>query len=60
MDVDGIAPGADFGRALEERVAKCHVLLAVISEGWINARDATGARRLDNPRISSALRSNQL
>jgi hypothetical protein len=30
MDVDSIAPGLDFVRVLEEQVAKCDVLLAVI------------------------------
>ncbi len=61
MDVDNIAPGLDFVRVLEERVAECDVVLAVIGKGWIDARDATGARRLDDPddfvrvEISSAL-----
>jgi hypothetical protein len=49
IDVDNIAPGLDFVQVLEEQVAKCDVLLAVIGKGWIDARDATGARRLDNP-----------
>jgi formylglycine-generating enzyme required for sulfatase activity len=49
MDVDSIAPGLDFVRVLEEQVSKCDVLLAVIGKGWIDARDAAGNRRLDNP-----------
>jgi hypothetical protein len=48
MDVDNIAAGLDFMRVLEEQVAQCDVLLAVIGKGWIDASDATGARRLDS------------
>ncbi len=49
LDVDNIAPGLDFIRVLDERVAECDVLLAVIGKGWIDARDAKGNRRLDEP-----------
>jgi TIR domain len=48
MDVDSIAPGLDFVWVLEEQVAKCDVLLAVIGRGWLDARDGAGKRRLDN------------
>jgi hypothetical protein len=47
--VDNIAPGLDFVRVLNERVAECDILLAVIGKSWITARDAAGARRLDDP-----------
>jgi TIR domain len=49
MDVDSVAPGLDFVRVLEEQIGQCDALLAVIGKGWIDARDDTGARRLDNP-----------
>ena len=49
LDVDDIAPGVDFIRVLDERLTECDVVLAVIGKGWIDARDATGARRLDDP-----------
>ncbi|MGC2122269.1 MAG: TIR domain-containing protein [Xanthobacteraceae bacterium] len=49
LDVDNIAPGLDFVRVLDERVAECDVVLAVIGKGWIDARDPAGARRLDDP-----------
>ena len=49
IDIDSIEPGVDFVRVLDEQVAKCDILLAVIGKGWINARDETNARRLDNP-----------
>src|SRR5215471_12410912 len=46
MDVDNIAPGLDFVRVLEEQVAQCDLVLAVIGKGWL---DAEIARRLHNP-----------
>jgi hypothetical protein len=49
LDIDNIAPGLDFVRVLHERVAECDVVLAVIGKNWIDARDANGARRLDDP-----------
>jgi hypothetical protein len=49
LDVDNIAPGLDFARVLDERIAESDVVLAVIGKGWIDARDAKGARRLDDP-----------
>jgi hypothetical protein len=49
LDVDNIAPGLDFVRVLNERVAECDILLAVIGKSWIESRDAAGSRRLDDP-----------
>jgi hypothetical protein len=49
LDVDNIAPGLDFVRVLEDRVAECEIVLAIIGKGWIDARDEKGLRRLDNP-----------
>ncbi len=49
LDVDNIAPGLDFVRVLNERVAECDIVLAVIGKGWMDARDAGGNRRLDDP-----------
>jgi TPR repeat protein len=65
IDVDSIAPGLDFVRVLEEQVGQCDALLAVIGKGWIDARDDTGGRRLDNPEdfvrieIESALKQDK-
>src|ERR1700689_750256 len=63
MDVeDGIPPGHDFVRVLEERVADCRMMLALVGDGWLSARDSDGRRRLDNPEdfvrieIESAMR----
>jgi hypothetical protein len=49
LDVDNIAPGLDFVRVLNERVAECDIVLAVIGKGWIDARDASGTKRLEDP-----------
>ena len=49
MDVDGIPLGVNFVKVLQEEVAKCSVLLAVMGHEWLNVRDEDGRRRLDNP-----------
>jgi WD40 repeat protein len=65
MDVDNIAAGLDFVRVVEEQVAQCDVLLAVIGKAWIDAHDATGTRRLESPddfvriEIESALKQDK-
>ena len=62
IDVDHILPGEDFVRVLESQVAECDALLAVIGRGWLDAKDESGHRRLDDPNdfvrveIESALR----
>ena len=62
IDVDNIPAGEDFVRALESQVAQCDALLAVIGNGWLDAMDERGSRRLDDPNdfvrieIESALR----
>jgi hypothetical protein len=48
MDVAGLEPGKDFRKAIDESVASCSVLLAVIGLQWLDARDAMGRRRLDD------------
>lgn len=49
LDVDNIAPGQDFVRVLGERVAECDIVLTVIGKGWLEMRNASGLRRLDDP-----------
>lgn len=49
MDVAGIEPGRDFRRVIEEQVASCGVLLAIIGKDWLDVVDAQGRRRLDDP-----------
>jgi hypothetical protein len=49
MDIDAIALGEDFVKAIETTVAKCDVLIAVIGNNWLTTKDDDGDRRLDNP-----------
>jgi hypothetical protein len=41
--------GADLKARVNNQVAACRVLLAVISPNWLGAKDETGQRRLHNP-----------
>jgi TIR domain len=62
MDVAAIEPGKDFRKAIDESVASCSVLLAMIGQEWLSTRDAAGNRRLDDTHdfvrleLASALR----
>jgi flagellar biosynthesis GTPase FlhF len=49
MDVDSIPLGVNFIKVLQEEVAKCEVLLAVIGPNWLSSQDEDGHRRLDDP-----------
>lgn len=49
MDVTAIEAGRDFRKAIDESVATCGVLLAVIGNNWIDAKNEAGLRRLDDP-----------
>ena len=49
MDVAGIEPGRDFRRVIEQQVASCGVLLALIGKDWLTVTDGEGRRRLDDP-----------
>jgi len=48
-DVDSIPLGLDFKAYLDEQVGEYHVLLAIIGGHWLDAGDASGNRRLDDP-----------
>jgi formylglycine-generating enzyme required for sulfatase activity len=49
MDVDAVPLGMNFIKILDEAVAKCDALLAVIGPNWLDLRDKDGNRRLDDP-----------
>ena len=49
MDVTGIDPGLNFRKVIDKNVSSCGVLLALIGPEWLDAKDETGQRRLDNP-----------
>jgi uncharacterized membrane protein YeaQ/YmgE (transglycosylase-associated protein family) len=48
-DVDSIPLGLDFKEYLDEKVGECDVLLATIGDGWLDAVDSNGKRRLEDP-----------
>lgn len=62
MDVSAIEPGRDFRKAIDQSVTTCSVLLAIIGQEWLELKDATGRRRLEDPNdfvrleLASALR----
>lgn len=62
MDVDALEPGVDFVERIEAAVGSADALIVVIGRDWLTARDADGARRLDDPddfvriEVASALR----
>ena len=49
MDVDDIPAGVDFVKYLSEQVAASRVFLAVIGPTWLDAKDESGGRRIDDP-----------
>ena len=64
MDVAGINPGIDFRKAIDDNVATCGVLLAMIGPEWVTITKSPGQRRLDDENdfvrleIASALARN--
>src|SRR5215475_2548655 len=48
-DVDVIPPGANYPSLLNDAIARCDVLLAIIGSHWLTAVESNGQRRLDNP-----------
>src|ERR1044072_5383566 len=49
MDVVDLEPGRDFRRAIDQQVASCGVLLALIGRDWLEVKNESGKRRLDDP-----------
>jgi len=49
MDIDAIALGDDFVKAIEKTVSQCDVLIAVIGAHWLTSKDEQDGRRLDDP-----------
>lgn len=64
MDVDNIALGRDFRQALHERLESCDLMLVLVGRDWVDARNSSGARRLEDPadfvslEIEAALKRN--
>lgn len=61
-DIEGIEIGVNFELALERALGACVVMLVLIGPQWLDAREETGQRRLDQPKdwtrqeIATALR----
>ena len=49
MDVDSVPFGVDFRAFLGDWVGQCDVLLAVVGDSWLEARDGEGTPRLGDP-----------
>jgi TIR domain len=50
MDISAIEPGADFPQTIQRAMLGCEVVLVLIGKGWLDARDAHGRQRLDDPK----------
>jgi Sulfatase-modifying factor enzyme 1/TIR domain len=55
MDIDTLEPGIDFVEVLQQTVASCDILLAVVGTQWLAAKDEEGRPRLSNPEDFVAL-----
>jgi hypothetical protein len=48
IDIDTISAGVDFVDRIEDALDHCEVVLVLIGDRWLDATDASGARRLDD------------
>lgn len=48
-DLDALEPGARYEGAIEEFVASCDAVVAVIGNHWLEVQDEQGGRRIDSP-----------
>ena len=61
-DIDSTPAGVRFSTWIESRVGRCTVMVVLIGDVWLSAKDHTGQRRLDSPKdwvrleIETALR----
>jgi hypothetical protein len=49
MDVNSMEPGVDFVKTLDAQVASCDAFICIIGRSWLDAKNAQGVRRLDDP-----------
>ncbi|MBN2043637.1 MAG: TIR domain-containing protein [Anaerolineales bacterium] len=49
MDIDDIPLGVNFRDYIDQQVSTSSIVLAVIGDHWLDALDAEGKRRLENP-----------
>lgn len=63
-DFDNMPFGVDFREHIDRRLSDCDICMVVIGPKWLTVADASGARRIDDPRdhvrveIETALRRN--
>jgi len=61
-DIDSTPAGVKYSTWIETRVAQCSVMIVLIGNAWLSAKDRNGQRRLDLPKdwvrqeIETALR----
>src|SRR5689334_16741759 len=48
IDIDTIAPGADFETRISQALSVCRVTFVLIGNSWLNTRLPDGTRRLDH------------
>jgi formylglycine-generating enzyme required for sulfatase activity len=48
-DVDNIPVGANFGQYIKSILPRCRVALILMGQHWVDARDGSGKRRLEDP-----------
>lgn len=64
MDIDAIDPGVDYLELIDRTIDSVDVMIVLIGQHWLAARDPTGSRRLDDSQdlvrleISAALDRN--
>ncbi len=49
VDVEDIAPGADYIDAIDRYVGNCVAMLVLIGDQWLTLRSENGSRRIDDP-----------
>lgn len=49
MDLEGIEPGAEFGKVIGDKARAAEVLIALIGKDWVTSTHPDGTRRLDDP-----------
>jgi hypothetical protein len=49
MDISNIEPGVDFVESIEKALGSCDAFLVLIGKNWLDCRNTSGERRLDNP-----------
>ncbi len=49
MDIDHIEPGEDFFDVIQEKLSTVNVAIILIGKQWLDIKDSTGQKRLNDP-----------